>query len=80
MNKRIVYMTDDNKLAVIIPANSGLSIEDIAKKDVPNGKDYKIIDVSDLPLDRTYRDAWVLNDGNVEIDENKKIELYGVTE
>ena len=73
-------MTDDNKLAVIIPANSGLSIEDIAKKDVPNGKDYKIIDVSDLPLDRTYRDAWVLNDGNVEIDENKKIELYGVTE
>ena len=80
MNKRIVYMTDDNKLAVIIPANSGLSIEDIAKKDVPNGKDYKIIDVSDLPLDRTYRDAWVLNDGNVEIDENKKIELYGASE
>ena len=80
MNKRIVYMTDDNKLAVIIPANSELSIEDIAKKDVPNGKDYKIIDVSDLPLDRTYRDAWVLNDGNVEIDENKKIELYGASE
>jgi len=77
MNKRIVYMTDDNKLAVIIPATSELSIEDIAKKDVPNGKNYKIIDVSDLPSDRTYRDAWVLNNNTVEIDENKKAELYG---
>ena len=59
MNKRIVYMTDDNKLAVIIPATSELSIEDIAKKDVPEGKEYHIVDVSEIPTDRTFRDAWI---------------------
>lgn len=30
----------------------------IAQKDVPAGKPYKIVDVSDIPEDRTFRDAW----------------------
>lgn len=30
----------------------------IAAKDVPAGKPYKIVDVSDIPSDRTFRDAW----------------------
>ena len=59
MNKRIVYMTDDNKLAVIIPADCGLTIEEIAAKDVPEGKEYHIVDVSEIPTDRTFRDAWI---------------------
>ena len=59
MNKRIIYPTDDNGVAVIIPApECGLTIEEIAAKDVPQGKPYKIIDVSDLPSDRTFRGAW----------------------
>ena len=59
MNKRIIYPTDDNGVAVIIPApECGLTIEEIAAKDVPQGKPYKIIDVSDVPSDRTFRGAW----------------------
>ena len=59
MNKRIIYPTDNGGVAVIIPAiNSGLSIEQIAEKDVPAGKPYKIVDVEDIPSDRTFRDAW----------------------
>jgi hypothetical protein len=59
MNKRIIYPTDDNGVAVIIPAaECGLSIEEIAAKDVPAGKPYKIVDVSDIPEDRTFRGAW----------------------
>ena len=27
-------------------------------EDVPAGKPYKIINVSDIPSDRTFRDAW----------------------
>ena len=30
----------------------------IADKDVPSGKQFKIIDVSDIPEDRTFRNAW----------------------
>lgn len=58
-DKRIIYPTDDGGVAIIVPApNCGLSIEAIASKDVPAGKPYKIVDVADIPTDRTFRDAW----------------------
>ena len=58
MNYRIIYPTDDGGVAVIVPADCGLTIEEIATKDVPAGKPYKIVDVADIPTDRTFRDAW----------------------
>jgi hypothetical protein len=59
MNSRIIYPNDDGGVAVIIPAaECGLTIEEIAAKDVPAGKTYKIVDVADIPSDRTFRDAW----------------------
>lgn len=59
MNQRIIYPTDDGGVAVIIPAaECGLSIEEIAAKDVPTDKPYKIVDVADIPSDRTFRGAW----------------------
>ena len=58
-DKRIIYPTDDGGVAIIVPApDCGLSIEDIAKKDVPAGKDYRIVNASDIPDDRTFRNAW----------------------
>ena len=54
MNKRIVYTNDDGTVAVIVPA---VSVER-ALKDVPTGKEYHIVDVADIPTDRTFRDAW----------------------
>ena len=58
MNQRIIYPTDNGGVAIIIPADTALTIEQIAAKDVPQGKPFKIIDVSDVPSDRTFRDAW----------------------
>jgi hypothetical protein len=59
MNSRIVYPTDDGGVAVVVPApNSGLTIEQIAAKDVPAGKPFQIVDVSEVPSDRTFRGAW----------------------
>lgn len=59
MNQRIIYQTDDGGVAVIIPApECELTIEEIAAKDVPAGKPFKIVDVSDIPEDRTFRAAW----------------------
>ena len=58
MNSRIIYPTDEGSVAVIIPTECGLTIEQIAAKDVPAGKPYKIVNVSDIPTDRTFRNAW----------------------
>jgi hypothetical protein len=60
MTQRIIYSTD-NGVAIIIPtpeALQTLTIDDIAKKDVPAEVPYKIVDVSDIPEDRTFRGAW----------------------
>ena len=57
--KRIIYPTNDGGVAIIIPApECGLTIEEIAVKDVPAGKPYKIVDSADIPSDRTFRNAW----------------------
>jgi hypothetical protein len=59
MNQRIIYPNDEGGVSVIIPAvECGLTIEEIAAKDVPTGKQYKIVDVEDIPTDRTFRNAW----------------------
>ena len=58
MNKRIVYQNDEGGISIIVPTDCGLTIEEIAAKDVPQGKEYHIVDVSDIPTDRTFRNAW----------------------
>lgn len=58
MNKRIIYPTDDGVCIIVPAAECGLTIEEIAAKDVPAGKPFKIVDVSDIPTDRTFRNAW----------------------
>jgi len=63
MNQRIIYPNDDGGVSVIVPApECGLTIEEIAAKDVPAGKPFKIVDVADIPTDRTFRDAWEYSD------------------
>ena len=58
-DKRIIFPNDDGGVSVIIPSdNCGLSVEDIARKDVPAGKAYQIVDVADVPSDRSSRNAW----------------------
>lgn len=57
--KRIIYPSDDGGVAVIVPApGCGLTIEEIARKDVPFGKPFKIVNAADVPNDRTFRNAW----------------------
>lgn len=61
MNQRIIYPTDEGGVAILIPTPEYLethTIEELAAKDVPAGKPYKIVDVADIPTDRTFRNAW----------------------
>jgi hypothetical protein len=59
--KVVVYYEDDGTLAIVVPSESFLkkySINEIAKKDVPEGKPYKIIDAIILPSDGRFHGAW----------------------
>jgi hypothetical protein len=64
MNKRIIFQNDAGGVSIIIPTPEALSrygIEAIAVKDVPAGKPFKIVDVSEIPTDRTMRGAWTVD-------------------
>ena len=58
-NKRIIYPNDEGGVSILIPApDCELSLEQIAGKDVPAGKPYQIVDASEIPSSREYRNAW----------------------
>jgi hypothetical protein len=64
--KRIIYKSDEGGVAVIIPSPewSG-TIDELAKKDVPTGKKYKIVDTSSISSDRTFRNAWEVDEAQL---------------
>ena len=65
---KIIYLKDDGVIAIIHPilteinlaTGKNWTLEEIAKKDVPTGKKYKIVEDSDIPTDRSFRDAWTV--------------------
>ena len=58
---RIVYQLADQPVAIIIPCECGLTIEQIGQKDVPQGVPFWIVPADTIPTDRTFRDAWELD-------------------
>ena len=72
----ITYPQTTGQVAVIIPADPSLSIEEIAAKDVPKGLPYKIVD--SLYIDNDYFNAYEFHEedgAEVNIDKAKAIHL-----
>lgn len=68
MNQRIIFQNDEGGISILTPAPECLeshSIEEIAAKDVPAGKPYKIVSIDDIPSDRTFRNAWTVNEAEL---------------
>lgn len=71
MSQRIIFLNDEGGVSVVVPSPEcleGHTIEEIALKDVPAGKPFKIVSIDDIPSDRTFRSAWevdpdILTDG-----------------
>jgi hypothetical protein len=61
MDQRIIYQNDTGRVSIIVPCDCGLTIEEIAAKDVPTGVPYKIVDVADIPTDRQWRAEWTVD-------------------
>ena len=65
MKKVIIYKGDKGNVVEMFPTPDILetkTVEQVAQKDVPFGKPYKIVEQSDLPSDMTFRDAWEVDE------------------
>lgn len=65
---RIIYTETDGRVAVIIPAPEAVAqygIDAIARKDVPEGRPYKIVSEADIPSDRSARDLWTVDEADL---------------
>lgn len=80
MAERIIYFEDDGTLCIVSPClneinpatGKNFTADEVAKKDIPAGKKYKIVDEADIPYnERDFRMAWtcdesILTDGTGE--------------
>lgn len=67
MAQCIIYNQNNGIPAVVMPSQEALafySIMEIAIKDVPAGKPFRIMDVSELPQDAP-QEAWIVNDADL---------------
>ncbi len=65
MNQVIIYQNDKGGVAIVRPTEEALrlyGIEAIAVKDVPTGKPFKIVEDSEVPIDRSTRDVWIVDE------------------
>ena len=65
---KIIYKNESGGVSILHPTDEALSfmtIDEIAKKDVPTGLPYKIVDDSEIPTDRTFRDAWTVDEATL---------------
>ncbi len=61
MTQRIIYPNDNGGVSILIPTEEYLAehtIEELAAKDVPADTAFMIVDTTDIPTDRTFRNAW----------------------
>ena len=56
--QKIIFENNDGTIGVITPIALEYGIDALAKKDVPSGFPYWIVDDSSLPQTREYRNAW----------------------
>lgn len=62
-NKRVIFDNGEGGVSILVPSpNCELSLEEIMDKDVPAGRSKQIVDVSEIPTDRIYRNAWTFEE------------------
>jgi hypothetical protein len=74
MSQVILYRQDDGRVSVIYPVSTTsinpdtgqvYTIDEIAQRSVPTGKPYKIVDESTISSDRSFRNAWTVDEADL---------------
>lgn len=83
MSKVIVYTREDGCVSLVHPNyaargedTEGAFISKLIKRHVPAGaSNIKVVDASELPQDKTFRNAWKQNGSKIEVDMNAAREI-----
>ena len=62
---KIIYKNENGGISIITPTQEALeqmSIIELALKDVPTGLAFAIVEDDFIPTDRTFRDAWTIDE------------------
>ena len=70
---KILYTGENGVVSILTPSFNAINpatgkiwtIEEIAQKDVPTGKKYKIVADSDVSTDRSFRNAWTVEEADL---------------
>lgn len=75
MSQVIIFQNDNGGVAVCIPTGE-ISIDAVMGKDVPKGRDARIVDQGDLPNDdNDFFDAWEMDAKSVTVNLDKAKEI-----
>jgi hypothetical protein len=74
MSQAIIFINDNGGVATCTPTGE-ISIEAVLAKDVPEGRGARIVNLSDLPRDNDFYDAWEMDANSVTVNFAKAVEI-----
>ena len=74
MTQAIIFTNDNGGVSTCIPTGE-ISIEAVLTKDVPAGRGARIVNLTDLPRDNDFYDAWEMDATSVTVNMDKAKEL-----
>ena len=63
MAQKIIFQNADNTIGILTPTAEGVALGmiNLGKKDTPTGLPFWIVEDTEIPTDRTYRNSWELD-------------------
>lgn len=74
MTQVIIFKNDMGGVATCVPTGE-ISIDAVMNKDVPAGRGARIVNMTDLPRDNDFYDAWEMDDTTVTVNLAKAKEI-----
>ena len=71
---KVIFTNSDGTVSIMTPIEG--TAEECAKRDLPDGTSYEIVDDSVIPTDRSFRNAWKQNNKTIETDMSKAREIH----
>lgn len=61
LSQRVIYPLSNGGVAVVVPSPETKNLQQLIDT-VPAGRSYQVVDKSEIPTDRTFRDAWTYSE------------------
>ena len=71
---KVIFTNSDGTVSIMTPIEG--TAEECAKRDLPDGTSYEVVDDSVVPTDRSFRNAWKQNGKTIETDMAKAREIH----